>query len=96
MFYLLKSLQIGRDPMYTLRYRWLEYTDADGGPEKVCNCSAILKGDIEALEQTKILKITKDFQKRINIPNEYYINATQDCTCVHLKYRFLVIVELLL
>lgn len=72
--------------MYILKYSWLEYTDADGVPEQVCNCSAILKGDREAVAQAKLLTITKDFKKRIHISNEYYINATQDCMCVTLTY----------
>ncbi|KAM7017595.1 beta-1,3-galactosyl-O-glycosyl-glycoprotein beta-1,6-N-acetylglucosaminyltransferase-like [Tautogolabrus adspersus] len=67
------------DPTYILRYSWLEYTDDDGGPEKVCNCSAILHGEREAVEQAKLLTITKDFHKSVQIPDEYYINATQDC-----------------
>ncbi|KAM9360684.1 beta-1,3-galactosyl-O-glycosyl-glycoprotein beta-1,6-N-acetylglucosaminyltransferase-like [Symphorus nematophorus] len=67
------------DPTYILRYSWYEYTEADGSPEDLCNCSAILQGDREALEQAKLLTITKDFQKSVRIPNEYYITATQDC-----------------
>ncbi|XP_070760955.1 beta-1,3-galactosyl-O-glycosyl-glycoprotein beta-1,6-N-acetylglucosaminyltransferase-like [Enoplosus armatus] len=79
MLFLLSRPKTGWDPTYILRYSWLEYTDADGSPEKVCNCSAILQGEREALEQAKILAITKDFHKSVQIPNEYYINATQDC-----------------
>ncbi|KAF7669890.1 hypothetical protein LDENG_00100690 [Lucifuga dentata] len=66
------------DSIYKLRYSWLDYTD-DSSPENVCNCSAILQGDVQAIKQAKLLTITKDFRKRIQIPDEYYINATQDC-----------------
>lgn len=75
------------NPTYALRYSWFDYTDIDGGPETVCNCSAILRGDREALEQAKLLGITKDFRKSVQIPDEYYINATKDCRFVSL-YSF--------
>lgn len=88
MLYLISDLKTGWHPTYIFRYSWLEYTDADGGPEKVCNCPAILRGEKEALKQAKLLTITKNFQKSIHIPNEYYINATQDCMCVAFNYRF--------
>ena len=78
----------GWDPTYILRYGWLEYTDGDGSPEDVCDCSAILLGDRETLEQAKLLTMRKDFQKSVQIPDEHYINATQDCRYVALKYRF--------
>ncbi|XP_039887515.1 beta-1,3-galactosyl-O-glycosyl-glycoprotein beta-1,6-N-acetylglucosaminyltransferase-like [Simochromis diagramma] len=79
MLSLLSQLKIGRSAAYILRYQWLEYTNDDESPEKVCNCSAILQGEKEALQQAKLLTISKDFQKSIQIPDEYYINATQDC-----------------
>lgn len=62
-------------------YSWLEITDADGNPEALCNCSAILQGDKEEIEKAKILGIRQDFQKTIQIPDEKYIEATQDCRC---------------
>ena len=74
------------NPSYIMGYSWLEYTNDDGGPEKVCNCSAILLGETGALEQAKLLTITKDFKKSVQIPDEYYINATQDCRCVALNH----------
>ncbi|XP_054467752.1 beta-1,3-galactosyl-O-glycosyl-glycoprotein beta-1,6-N-acetylglucosaminyltransferase-like [Anoplopoma fimbria] len=61
------------------KYSWLDYTDADGNPENVCNCSAILQGERDALDQAILLSITKDFKKSVHIPNEYYVNASQDC-----------------
>lgn len=67
---------------YMFHTSWLEITDADGNPEAVCNCSAILQGDQEEIEKTKILAITQEFQKSVHIPDEYYFNATQDCRSV--------------
>ncbi|XP_012705741.2 beta-1,3-galactosyl-O-glycosyl-glycoprotein beta-1,6-N-acetylglucosaminyltransferase-like [Fundulus heteroclitus] len=58
---------------------WLEYQDYEFGAEGVCNCSAIQRGDSEALQQAKLLTITRDFRKNIQIPDEYYINETEDC-----------------
>ncbi|XP_049907436.1 beta-1,3-galactosyl-O-glycosyl-glycoprotein beta-1,6-N-acetylglucosaminyltransferase-like [Epinephelus moara] len=79
MISLLSHPKIGWHPTYILRYSWLEYEDADGSPESVCDCSAILQGDMEAVEQAKLLTITKDFKKSVQIPDEYYIHATKDC-----------------
>ncbi|XP_031712046.1 beta-1,3-galactosyl-O-glycosyl-glycoprotein beta-1,6-N-acetylglucosaminyltransferase-like isoform X3 [Anarrhichthys ocellatus] len=79
MISLLRCLNIRWDPSNILGYRWLDYTDADCGPENVCNCSAVLQGEREALEQAKLLTSTKDFQKSVQIPNAYYINANLDC-----------------
>ncbi|XP_069034290.1 beta-1,3-galactosyl-O-glycosyl-glycoprotein beta-1,6-N-acetylglucosaminyltransferase-like [Embiotoca jacksoni] len=75
----LRQVKTGRGLPDILRYSQLDYTDVDCGPEKVCNCSAILQGEREALKQAKLLTITKDFRKRAQIPDEYYIDATQDC-----------------
>ncbi|KAM4577375.1 beta-1,3-galactosyl-O-glycosyl-glycoprotein beta-1,6-N-acetylglucosaminyltransferase-like [Odontesthes bonariensis] len=83
--FLVCQLNTDWHPVFILKYSWLEYTDDDGGPEKVCNCSAILQGEQEALEQAKLLTITKDFRKSIQIPDEYYNNATQDCRSFKLK-----------
>ncbi|KAM8760518.1 beta-1,3-galactosyl-O-glycosyl-glycoprotein beta-1,6-N-acetylglucosaminyltransferase-like [Acanthopagrus schlegelii] len=77
------------NPSYIMGYSWLEYTNDDGGPEKVCNCSAILRGETGAIEQAKLLTITKDFQKSVQIPDEYYINATQDCSQFKLSRKYL-------
>ncbi|XP_038162391.1 beta-1,3-galactosyl-O-glycosyl-glycoprotein beta-1,6-N-acetylglucosaminyltransferase-like [Cyprinodon tularosa] len=58
---------------------WLVYRDYDFGPERVCDCSAIRRGQWEALKQAKLLSITRDFRKSIQVPDEYYINETRDC-----------------
>lgn len=86
----LLGTKTGLGPTYSPRYNFLDYTDADSGPEKVCNCSAILQGDTEELEQAKLLTISKDFRKSVRIPDEYYVNATQDCRFVALIYRFVL------
>lgn len=67
---------------YMFSYRWLEITDTDGNMDAVCNCSAILLRDQEEIEKVKMLAIRRDFQKTIQLPDEYYINATQDCRSV--------------
>ncbi|KAG8011983.1 Beta-1 [Nibea albiflora] len=90
MLYTLNWPRIGWSPTYSLSNSWLEYTDDDGVPEKVCNCSAILQGEREALDQAKVLLISKDFQKSVRIPDEYYINATQDCSEFRLSRKYLM------
>lgn len=82
MLILLSQPKTGRDPASIFSYSWLDYTDADGSPEAACDCSAILGGEKEEIEKAKILSITTDFRKSVQIPDEYYINATQDCRCV--------------
>ncbi|XP_053277809.1 beta-1,3-galactosyl-O-glycosyl-glycoprotein beta-1,6-N-acetylglucosaminyltransferase isoform X1 [Pleuronectes platessa] len=79
----------GLNPSSVLGNSWLEYTDADDSPEKVCNCSAILQGEREALEQAKLLTITKDFHKSVHIPDEHYVNATEDCSAFKLRRKYL-------
>ncbi|XP_014853735.1 PREDICTED: beta-1,3-galactosyl-O-glycosyl-glycoprotein beta-1,6-N-acetylglucosaminyltransferase [Poecilia mexicana] len=69
--------------------RWLEYRDYDFGPERVCNCSAIQEGNTEALLEAKLLTITKEFQKNIQIPDEYYINETKDCRKFKSKMKYI-------
>ncbi|KAM4615897.1 beta-1,3-galactosyl-O-glycosyl-glycoprotein beta-1,6-N-acetylglucosaminyltransferase-like [Polymixia lowei] len=80
---LFDAIEISVDPNYRINvkknYSHLEYTDADGSPEDTSSCSAIMQGDTVAVEKAKILAITKDFKKSVQIPDEYYINATQDC-----------------
>ncbi|XP_034025458.1 beta-1,3-galactosyl-O-glycosyl-glycoprotein beta-1,6-N-acetylglucosaminyltransferase-like [Thalassophryne amazonica] len=88
MIFLLRSSNMNWVHSRRLRYDWLEYTDADNSPEKVCNCSAILHGEREALEQAKLLTITKEFLKRIQIPDEYYVNASQDCRNFKLSRKY--------
>ncbi|XP_063344876.1 beta-1,3-galactosyl-O-glycosyl-glycoprotein beta-1,6-N-acetylglucosaminyltransferase-like [Pelmatolapia mariae] len=89
MLFLLSQLKTGRSAAYNLRYQWLEYTDDDESPEKVCNCSAILLGEEDEIQQAKLLTITKDFQKSTQIPDEYYINATKDCSEFKIRRKYI-------
>ncbi|XP_060926424.1 beta-1,3-galactosyl-O-glycosyl-glycoprotein beta-1,6-N-acetylglucosaminyltransferase-like [Limanda limanda] len=79
----------GQNSSSVLRYSWLEYTDSDDSPEKVCNCSGILQGGREALEQAKLLTTTKDFTDSVHIPDEHYMNATKDCSAFKLRRKYL-------
>ncbi|XP_019733644.1 beta-1,3-galactosyl-O-glycosyl-glycoprotein beta-1,6-N-acetylglucosaminyltransferase [Hippocampus comes] len=74
-------LKVGWNPTPGIlgRYTWLDYDDDDDSPEKACNCSAILRGERQALEQAKLLTLTKDFRKRLSVPDQFYVNATKDC-----------------
>lgn len=67
---------------YIFSYSWLEITDTDGNMDAVCNCSAILLRDQEEIEKVKMLAIRRDFQKTIEVPDEYYVNVTRDCRSV--------------
>ncbi|XP_030593957.1 beta-1,3-galactosyl-O-glycosyl-glycoprotein beta-1,6-N-acetylglucosaminyltransferase-like [Archocentrus centrarchus] len=91
MLSLLSQVKTGRGPVFIFRYRWLEYTDDDSSPENICNCSAILQGEQEELLQAKLLTATKDVQKRIQIPDEYYINATQDCRKFKVSRKYITL-----
>ncbi|XP_056888776.1 beta-1,3-galactosyl-O-glycosyl-glycoprotein beta-1,6-N-acetylglucosaminyltransferase 3-like isoform X2 [Takifugu flavidus] len=70
-------------------YSWLEITDDDVNMDAVCNCSAILLRDQEEIEKVKILAIRRDFQKTIQVPDEYYVNATQDCRNFKIMRKYL-------
>ncbi|XP_054905143.1 beta-1,3-galactosyl-O-glycosyl-glycoprotein beta-1,6-N-acetylglucosaminyltransferase-like [Poeciliopsis prolifica] len=73
----------------THRNHWLDYRDYDFGPETLCNCSGLLEGNTEALVEAKLLTITKEFQKHIHIPDEYYINETKDCRNFKSKRKYI-------
>ncbi|XP_068167452.1 beta-1,3-galactosyl-O-glycosyl-glycoprotein beta-1,6-N-acetylglucosaminyltransferase-like [Antennarius striatus] len=75
----LSHIATGWHPSFILSLRWLEYTDNNGGPEIVCNCSAIFQGELEAIEEAKILAITRDFRKSVQISDDFYINASENC-----------------
>lgn len=84
MLALLCQPQTAWNPSYIFSYGWLDYAgdDDDGSPESACDCVAILGGDAEEIEKAKLLSLSRDFHKSVQIPDEYYINATQDCRCV--------------
>lgn len=73
---------------WSFTYSWWEYTDVDGGPEKQCNCSAILQGDTKELEKATLLALSKEFRESVRIPDEYYINATKDCRNFTLSRKY--------
>ncbi|XP_057686710.1 beta-1,3-galactosyl-O-glycosyl-glycoprotein beta-1,6-N-acetylglucosaminyltransferase-like [Corythoichthys intestinalis] len=66
----------------TLNFTQLGYDD-ENRPEKACNCQAILKGDREALAEAKLLNLGKTFRKQVQVPDQFYVNASKDC----MKYR---------
>lgn len=80
------------EPVHTFRYNLstqrLEYTGADSVAHASYNCSAVLKEDKEALEKAKLLTEDKQFLKAAQIPDESYTDATRDCRCAALHYRF--------
>ena len=73
-------------------YIWLENTTA--APEDYYNCSAILLGDTEALQEAKLLTITNDFKRSVQIPDEYYISATQDCMYGSVNQKYTVYISI--
>ncbi|XP_073322849.1 beta-1,3-galactosyl-O-glycosyl-glycoprotein beta-1,6-N-acetylglucosaminyltransferase-like [Pagrus major] len=89
LWMLLSFTKTSWNPTFSLSYSRLEYTDFDGDPEKMCDCSEILRGEREALEQAKLLTITKTFKDSTRIPDEYYINATKDCRKFQLSRKYL-------
>ncbi|KAM9810897.1 beta-1,3-galactosyl-O-glycosyl-glycoprotein beta-1,6-N-acetylglucosaminyltransferase [Neosynchiropus ocellatus] len=84
---LLSLLNAGKNLIFRRSYSSLNYTDEC--LEKDCSCSAILAGDVEAVARAKLLTIVTDFRKKIQIPDEYYIKATNDCTKFKLKRKYL-------
>lgn len=58
---------------------WLDYIDNNGGPDSACDCFSVLRGDALEIGKAKILTITKEFRKRSQVPDEFYINVTQNC-----------------
>nr|XP_061804701.1 beta-1,3-galactosyl-O-glycosyl-glycoprotein beta-1,6-N-acetylglucosaminyltransferase-like [Nerophis lumbriciformis] len=64
------------------------YDDIDG-PEKACNCTAILEGKPEALNEAKILTMHKSFIESLRIPDHFYVNASKDCTNFKMSRKYL-------
>ncbi|XP_053726467.1 beta-1,3-galactosyl-O-glycosyl-glycoprotein beta-1,6-N-acetylglucosaminyltransferase isoform X1 [Synchiropus splendidus] len=86
MWLLLSLLNAGKNLIFLRSYSTLNYTDEC--LEKDCSCSAILEGDMEAVAQAKLLTIVTEFRKKIHIPDEYYIKATNDCMKFKLKRKY--------
>ncbi|XP_075903317.1 beta-1,3-galactosyl-O-glycosyl-glycoprotein beta-1,6-N-acetylglucosaminyltransferase-like [Nelusetta ayraudi] len=77
------------NPSNIFNYGWLDYTnDNDGGPELACDCFAVLQGNALETDKAKILTVTKEFRKRVQVPDEIYINATQNCREFKLSRKY--------
>lgn len=68
-----------KPPSTELNLGWLDFMDNDGGPESACDCVALLRGDAMERGKAKMLTLSKEFRKRVRVPDEFYIHATQDC-----------------
>ncbi|XP_075787848.1 beta-1,3-galactosyl-O-glycosyl-glycoprotein beta-1,6-N-acetylglucosaminyltransferase [Pelodiscus sinensis] len=60
-----------------LNHKHLELTDED--PTSNINCSKILQGDIEEIQNVKLEMLTVSFKKRPKLTASDYINMTMDC-----------------
>ncbi|XP_041755839.2 beta-1,3-galactosyl-O-glycosyl-glycoprotein beta-1,6-N-acetylglucosaminyltransferase-like [Coregonus clupeaformis] len=65
--------------LYDYGYSRLEYSDANHIPQDDSDCSAILQGDMMAIEHAKVLSITSSFLNSTRIPDEHYLELTRDC-----------------
>ncbi|XP_047446978.1 beta-1,3-galactosyl-O-glycosyl-glycoprotein beta-1,6-N-acetylglucosaminyltransferase-like [Mugil cephalus] len=72
MLLLLCRPKTDQSPAHTLRHE-------HRAVKQTYNCPAILKGEREALDEAKLLSISKEFRRSTKIPDAYYINATQNC-----------------
>lgn len=84
------TVLLGSMWMFTLVFkaqsRWNpSYLLTDGVPESLCNCVEVLRGNADEIEKTKLISIRKDFRKRVRVPDDFYVNATQDCKYVMLN-----------
>ncbi|XP_056447490.1 beta-1,3-galactosyl-O-glycosyl-glycoprotein beta-1,6-N-acetylglucosaminyltransferase-like [Gadus chalcogrammus] len=66
-------------PTLSWSNRWLAYKEYEGNVEDACNCSSLLQGDIDCMENAKLLSISKDFRKKFLRKEDNYINATVNC-----------------
>lgn len=85
VFIELAQRQPGWNPSYIFSYGRVDYVDA--APESAYSCSEILRGNAEEIEKAKLLSMTRDFRKSVQIPDEDYINATKDCRCVAARMK---------
>ncbi|KAK0144922.1 Beta-1,3-galactosyl-O-glycosyl-glycoprotein beta-1,6-N-acetylglucosaminyltransferase [Merluccius polli] len=77
MAFVIIHSEIEWDP--TLSYSWPEYIKHGGDPKDACNCSSILQGDANSIEQAQLLSINRNFRRNATRSDDYYINATLDC-----------------
>lgn len=63
--------------------RWKSsYTLTDGVEGSECNCSEVMRGNVDEITKAKLLVLRKDFRKKVHVPDDFYIDATRDCKCV--------------
>lgn len=79
MFTLVRSPQSKWNPSYFL---------TDGVPGSSCDCLKVLSGDDDEIEKAKLLSIRRDYRTKVQVTDDFYINATQDCTCVQGFFSF--------
>ncbi|MBN3297856.1 GCNT1 acetylglucosaminyltransferase, partial [Amia calva] len=58
-------------------YKRLELNDEDSQMES--NCTRIIDGDIEEIEQARLWLITVGFKRKPQLTNEHYIELTRNC-----------------
>ena len=85
--FVISPIETEWDPISSWSNRWQDYKEYEENLEDACNCSSFLQGDIDCIENAKILSISKDFQKKVLRKEDYYINATVDCGWAFFKYR---------
>lgn len=63
--------------------RWkTSYILTDGGEGSDVNCSEVMLGNADVLSKAKLRVLRKDFLQKVRVPDDFYIDATQDCKCV--------------
>lgn len=63
--------------------RWgSSYTLTDGVEESECDCLEVMRGNVDEITKAKLLVLKKNFRKNVHVPDDFYIDATQDCKCV--------------
>ncbi|XP_075903034.1 beta-1,3-galactosyl-O-glycosyl-glycoprotein beta-1,6-N-acetylglucosaminyltransferase-like [Nelusetta ayraudi] len=79
------------NPSNIFNYGWLDDTNDDGGPELACDCFAVLQGNALETDKAKILTVTKEFRKRVQVQNFEHllraIYAPQNVYCVHVDTK---------
>ncbi|KAK0146884.1 Beta-1,3-galactosyl-O-glycosyl-glycoprotein beta-1,6-N-acetylglucosaminyltransferase [Merluccius polli] len=66
-------------PQYNRTAGWLEALEDPWAEEASLNCTAVVLGDPQAMDNVRLLALTKDYVKTALLSDEYYTKATQDC-----------------
>ncbi|XP_072537187.1 beta-1,3-galactosyl-O-glycosyl-glycoprotein beta-1,6-N-acetylglucosaminyltransferase-like [Salminus brasiliensis] len=85
-FIIMLSVVIYREKQ--IDYSWLEFLD-DETPEDKCNCRKIIQGDIEEIEDAKLLAITKTFKNQTRIADEHYTELAKDCERFRMTRKYI-------